>query len=75
LFSNQGSIYDFYGSYPPARLATVGYFLFNKVMIRTANYNDYTFAAAGGVIFTVVVAPIALLVKWALEKFGPSAEY
>jgi len=31
--------------------------------------------AAAGICFTLVAAPITLLVKYLLEKFGPDPEY
>ena len=32
-------------------------------------------AAAGGLLFTLVAAPVTLLARWLLEKFGPNVEF
>ena len=34
---------------------------------------DYPYAAAMGIVFTLVATPITLGTKYLLEKFGPSA--
>ena len=35
---------------------------------------SYPKYAAGGIILTIIVAPLTILLKWALEKFGPATE-
>ena len=34
----------------------------------------YPMLSAGGLVMTLIVAPLTLLLKWALEKFGPSED-
>jgi ABC-type sugar transport system permease subunit len=72
IFMNQGAIYTFYQDSPPdPKLYTLGYYLFVRVIGRSASLADYPYAAAGGLLFTCVAIPLTLLGKWALEKFGP----
>lgn len=75
IFTNQAGLYTFYGGNAPQYLYTYGYYLFVKVVGDTAQLADYPFASAAGLLFTLFVAPITLLAKYLLEKFGPSAEF
>ena len=74
IFTSQGGLYDFFGGAAPYHAYTFGYFLFVRV-IGEANINNYPYAAAAGLLFTIVAAPVTILVKYLLERFGPSAEY
>lgn len=75
IFTNQGGAYTFYGNGAPKYVYTYGYYLFVKVVGSSAQLSDYPFASAAGLLFTIVVAPITLLAKYLLEKFGPTAEF
>jgi hypothetical protein len=33
---------------------------------------DYPYAAAMGIVFTLIATPITLITKYLLEKYGPS---
>lgn len=71
---NQLSVHAFFEtSAINYRTQTIGYNLFVQVLGADAELN-YPIAAAGGVFFTLIIAPITLLVRWLLEKFGPSVE-
>lgn len=75
LFTNQAGLYSFYGANARDDMLTLGYVFFSKVALANeSNFAQYPYASAAGLLFTLVAAPITLLVKWALEKFGPSAE-
>jgi multiple sugar transport system permease protein len=75
IFMNQGAIYTFYQDSPPdPKLYTLGYYLFVRVIGRSASLADYPYAAAGGLLFTCVAIPLTLFGKWALEKFGPKED-
>jgi len=39
-----------------------------------ASFAQYPYASAAGILFTLVAAPITLIVKNVLEKYGPSAD-
>ena len=75
LFTNQCFVYNFYGNFAPQDISTLGYYMFVKVVGENSALANYPYASAFGVIFTLVAAPITLLVKYLLEKFGPGAEF
>lgn len=76
FFTNYGHFYSFYGASGTGQKPydTLGYNFFVKVSDSKDPKNDYTFAAAGGVMFTLIVAPITLISKHLLEKYGPSED-
>lgn len=75
LFTNQAYVYNFYGDFAPEDIGTLGYFMFIKVIGKNSSPSSYPYASAFGVLFTLVAAPITLVVKYLLEKFGPEAEF
>ncbi|HIZ09338.1 MAG TPA: sugar ABC transporter permease [Candidatus Borkfalkia avicola] len=75
LFTNMGPVYAIYGDLAPNYVYTIGYYLYVVVIGRNSSLVNYPYAAAMGIVFTLVVAPLTLLVKWLLEKFGPMTEY
>ncbi len=81
FFTNYGYFLAFYGGSAdsPKIFDTLGYVFFVKIMGdgRTSNVGlmkNYPYTAAGGLIFTIICAPITISVKKLLEKFGPSEE-
>ncbi len=79
FFTNYGHFYSFFkGDKLGTPYDTLGYYFFVKVAgganTVELDLGEYCFAAAGGVLFTVVVAPITLITKWLLEKYGPSED-
>lgn len=75
FFTNQAALYSFYGPQAQPYVMTYGYYIFVKVVQNSSSMADFPYAAAAGLIFTLVAAPITLIIKWALEKFGPNTEY
>lgn len=72
IFTNQASLFNFYGASARTDLQTLGYIFFVKVLKNTdAGFAQYPYASAAGLIFTIVAAPLTLLVKHLLEKYGP----
>lgn len=72
---NQLNAFSFYGTAAGNMKAdSIGYVLFNYVADTSQSSQAYSIASAGGILFTLVVAPITLLIKWALEKYGPSED-
>lgn len=51
---------------------TIGYNLF--VLASTGELEKYPTAAAGGVLFTLIIAPLTMIIRTLLNKFGPSEE-
>ena len=74
FFTNQASLYNFYGQNAQEYTQTLGYYLFVKVIGSTATLGDYPMASAAGLLFTCIAAPLTILVKYLLERFGPSVE-
>ncbi len=75
FFTNQGLFFSFFGAASgPMKYDTLGYVFFTKVAQQDATVADYPYAAAGGLLFTLLVAPITILTKSLLEKYGPSEE-
>lgn len=74
--SNQAYLHSFYGSQnAPSDTQTIGYYLFK--LVASSNGEDptqYPIAAAYGLVLTMIVAPLTIFLRWALNKYGPSEE-
>lgn len=69
LFTNQINLYNFYGDQAEYRYYTFGYYLY--ISIRNASIGEYPYLAALGLLLTAVAAPLTLLLRKAMNKFGP----
>lgn len=78
LFTNQMSLYSFYGNNVNAKAYTLGYYLFRETQYASSqippDISRYPFISALGLVFTLVAVPLTFLVKWAMEKYGPSVD-
>lgn len=76
IFTNQLFIVNFYGvgGNVPSKVTTFGYYLYAGVALEEGSLSKYPYFAAMGLCFTVVVAPTVFIVKFLMEKYGPSAE-
>ena len=75
MYTNQLNLYAFYGngSNLGSEYWTVGYMLFQR--INTAKtLSAYPLLATYGVALTLIAAPMTLLFRKGLEKFGPSID-
>ncbi len=72
IFTNGGPLLTFYAKDAPAHVSNMGYY-FTQVLLDGSEY-AYPKSAACGLLLTLVMAPLTMLVKWALEKFGPSED-
>jgi len=72
IFTNQIGLLDFYGT--NSSVTTVGYVLYVMTETSSANLADYPSLSAFAVLLTVVTIPLTLLVKYLMEKFGPSED-
>ena len=73
--ANQAYLHAHYGLNAPDGTETIGYFMFASIF--TAGVEDptrYPFASALGLLLTLLVAPVTLVSKYLLNKFGPSEE-
>ena len=73
LFTNQINLYSFYGGGAPEPVQTYGYYLYMKTQT-AASEAEYPPLSAMGLLLTFVAVPLTLVVKWALEKFGPKED-
>lgn len=74
IFISQAYLYEIYGStFNDQKLYTIGFYLFRYVL-ESEGYNNYAYAAAGGLVATCVATPITLTVKTLLEKIDPNTE-
>ena len=75
LFTSQAGLFSIYGVTARTDLQTLGYVFFVRIFRNTeASIAQYPYAAAAGLLFTAVAAPITFLAKHLLEKYGPSEE-
>jgi ABC-type sugar transport system permease subunit len=80
IFVNQFNVHQMFQGGAPAELRNIGYWFFVDVAGKFKNLQsvdgaaELPYYAAIGVILTFITIPIALTVRWALEKYGPSEE-
>lgn len=77
ICSNQQGLYNIWGStcsIPEVR--NMGYFLFVEVTgkFATGGLPQLPYYSAMSVVITLVVVPMTFVVRWALDKFGPSED-
>lgn len=72
IFTNQINLVAFGGLEVNVKYNTIGYFLFRKANAPTQY--EYPVWATMGAVLTLIAAPLTLLVRWALDKYGPSVE-
>lgn len=76
IFSGQMALYNFYAAGAPVTARTIGYHFYIMVLGQGASsMADYPYASASGLIFTAIVAPITLVGRHLLEKYGPDVEF
>ena len=73
IFTNAGSIPTFFMFDAPTNSVNIGYLYWVEIA-NSNTFSGYPMLAAGGIIMTAIVAPLTLLIKWALERFGPEAD-
>ena len=73
LFSGSPNTYAFFGADAPMETYTFGYYFFKIIIDGKDTELNYPYAAAAGLMFTAVVAPLTFLIKWLFEK-GPNVE-
>ena len=72
FFTNQMSLYTFYGEFAPNELTNFGYFLFRETY--AVGRSRYPYVASLGIYMTMIAAPVTFLVKFLMERFGPSSD-
>ena len=72
IFTNQINLVAFEALNGHNKYNTIGYYLFRKANAPTQY--EYPIWATFGVILTLIAAPLTMLTRWALDKFGPSVD-
>ncbi len=75
IFTNNLNLYSFFGSSASTQTYTFGYYFFIQVFGNKSSPSQYPYASAAGLCFTLVVAPLTIIAKSLLEKYGPNSEY
>ncbi len=76
FFIDQAHIFSYFSYSPIPGTETVGYQLYKEIYYATknSNYAAYRPLAARGIVLTLVTVPVTLVVRWLLNKVGPSEE-
>lgn len=72
IFTNQLNLFSFYGGRSDLGVQTFGYYLYR--MTQASGKQQYPMLAAFGLMMTAVAVPLTFLVKYLLERFGPSED-
>lgn len=71
IFTNQLGLFTFFQDKANKSYYTYGYYMF---LHTKAGMTEYPHVASMGLLMTLIVAPITLLARYLLEKFGPSVD-
>ncbi len=80
IFTNQMNMFTFFGTTGKNKFDVFGFYLYREVSLSGLSMTDagvhptYGVLSALGLIFTLILTPITFVVKYCLEKFGPSTE-
>lgn len=77
VFVNQYGAYDMFAGSADNSIKSIGYWFFVEVAGKFKNVQksaELPYYSAVGVVLTLITVPIALGIRWALERFGPSEE-
>ena len=74
IFTNYGHYLSFYQERLPEIYQTLGYYFIVKSKQNAASATLYPYLSAMGIMFSLIIAPITMIVKHLMEKYGPSEE-
>ena len=66
------AVFNMLGEYAPSNYYTIGYYLYTEAL--HSNSVTRPMLSAFGLFLTVILVPLVLLIRKALNKFGPSTE-
>ena len=72
IFTATGPLITFYFTNAADNLYNIGYYYTVQIMV--GNYSTYNMLAAGGLVMTLLIAPLTNLLRHALEKYGPGVD-
>lgn len=73
IFTGQLNLFTFFGT-GSTSVQTVGYYLYREVL-SSSGLDNYPYASALGLSFTIVVAPLTMLLRHVLNKAVPPVDY
>ena len=71
IFTNQYNLFLFDAS---ATWRSLGYYMYLLAGETVGHEQEIPKVAALGLILTVIAIPLTFIVKWALEKYGPTED-
>ena len=74
IFTNELSLYSFYGDAAEYTVQTIGYWFYCGVLNAEGQVAQYPYYSAIGLVFTFICVPVVLAVRGLLNKYGPSVE-
>lgn len=72
IFTNTLNLYAFKGTGAGSEISTIGYYI--QVQTLSADFQDYPYLSAWGVLVTVCVTPLTLILRYLINRFGPSED-
>lgn len=76
FFTNQMMVFSFYGIKADAQFYNLGYYLYRQSQYAStfSDYDIFTEVAAAGLVMSAIAAPLTIIVRKMLEKYGPSED-
>lgn len=71
ILTNTGPLSLFWMYDAKSEVYNMGYYYFVKIFGQQASLLDYPYLSAGGLLMTILIAPLTYLIKRILEKFEP----
>ncbi|MBO7344804.1 MAG: sugar ABC transporter permease [Clostridia bacterium] len=71
IFAADMGLYSFFGEGAPSSPQTLGYWLMRETRMNIGNESRYPFIATVGLCFTIIVAPITIVLRRLLDKLDP----
>ena len=72
IFTNTLNLFAFKGTGAPSEISTIGYYI--QIQTLSADFADYPYLSAWGVLITVIVTPVTLLLRYVINRYGPSED-
>lgn len=73
IFTNSGVLPTFYMYSAPDCVVNIGYLYWGEIAYAT-QFSGFPMLAAGGLLMTIIVAPLTILLRYVLEKINPVAD-
>jgi len=74
IFTSQGVLYAMFAKSAPVEVQNFGYYLFKLTNLGYTE-TEFPYAAAGGIIFTLIAVPLTLSARRLFNKLDPGASF